>query len=750
MDINKILSEMTLEEKAEMCSGSSFWYTQSVERLGVPAVMMCDGPHGLRKQKGAADHLGINESIETVSYPTGPALAASFDRDVLRKLGEAIGEECQAENVAMLLGPGVNIKRSPLCGRNFEYFSEDPYLTGELAASFVESLQEKGVAACVKHYAGNEQETLRMSSDTIVDERTLHEIYLSPFEATVKKGKARSIMSSYNAINGSFVAECKKMLTDVLREKWGFDGFVVTDWGGVQDRVKGLRAGLDLEMPGGNPDAAVRIVKAVQDGTLEESVLDKAVLNMLTFVKRSITKRQPDTNIDRDANLKLAAELEKECAVLLKNDNAMLPIKKSSKVAYIGEFAKKPRYQGSGSSYINVPNLVGAYDAANNLSITYAQGFRANDSETDATLLDEAIKVAKESDVAVLFVGLPNSYESEGLDRSHIDMPANQNILINAIATVQPNTIVVMHTGSPVTMPWIDKVSAVLCVYLGGANVGTATNALLFGDANPSGKVAESWPIRLEDTSAYLNFPGHEGVVEYREGIYVGYRYYDKKRMDMLFPFGHGLSYTKFSYSDLKVSNSKISDEDEITVTCKVKNVGDVPGKEAVQLYIGNPQDGVQRPVRELRDFAKVSLKPGEEKQVSFTLGKRAFAYYEPKINDWNMETGTYTIDIGASSRDIRLSVAIEVESTTELPIVFTRNTPMAYLQKTAKGRALAEQMTAKRQQAQSDSSASDHLGEGSKEMVEAMVREAPLKFMCSFGGVSIEQLDAMIEMLNS
>jgi len=751
MNIEKIINELTLEEKAEMCSGSNFWHTQPIPGFDIPGVMMCDGPHGLRKQIGKSDHMGINESIETVCYPTASALASSFDRDVLGKVGEALGDECQAENVAMILGPGVNIKRSPLCGRNFEYFSEDPYLSGELASSFVKSLQDKGVAACVKHFAVNNQETLRMSSDSVVDERTLHEIYLPAFESVVKKGKTRSVMCSYNAVNGTFLAENKTLLTDILREKWGFDGFVVTDWGAIQDRANGVLAGLDLEMPGGNPTAAKVLVTAVKNGKLNETDLDNAVRNVLRFVKESIEKRNPDTKIDRDCNNKLAADIETECAVLLKNENGILPLNKATEVAFIGEFAEKPRFQGSGSSYINVPNPVGALDITDGLNITYAKGYNINETKGDPNLVKQAMQTAKNAHAAVLFVGLPPSFETEGIDRKVLDMPENQNELIEAVTAVQPNTIVVLHLGSPVVTPWLDKVRAVLCMYLGGSNVGTATNKLLFGDVNPSGKLAESWPLRLEDTPAYLNFPGHEGVALYREGVYVGYRYYDKKRMNVLFPFGYGLSYTSFSYSDISLSKSSITDSDELTVTCSVKNTGETSGKEVLQLYVGNPQDGISRPIRELRGFEKVCLSPGQEKQVSFKLCKRAFSYYEPKINDWHAESGEYLIEIGSSSRDIRLSATVKLNAGTELPVVFTRNTPVAYLQKTAKGRAMMEQMQAIRKQSETGGSdAAEHLGEGSKEMVEVMMKEAPLKIMCSFGGIPDEQLDAMLEALNS
>lgn len=745
MDIEKTMRELTLEEKAGLCSGADFSHTKAVERLNIPALMMCDGPHGLRKQESGADHLGLNASIETVGYPTASALAASFDRDVLRRLGEALGEECQAENVAMLLGPGINIKRSPLCGRNFEYFSEDPCLAGELAAAYIEALQSKGIAACVKHYAANNQETLRMSGNSVVDERTLHEIYLPAFEAAVKKGRTRGIMCAYNAVNGTFCAENKILLTDILRKDWGFNGLVVTDWGAIKDRVTGILAGIDLEMPGGAPESVAEIVEAIQSGRLDGKALDNAVRNVLNFVNESLEKRRPNAVIDRAKNMELSADLEKECAVLLKNDKAVLPLRKSAGIAFIGEFAEKPRFQGGGSSFINVPHPVGALEAAKDLAITYTQGYDPKATEDDAALVNKAVQAAKNADAAVIFAGLP--YETEGVDRKTLALPKNQNILIEAVAAAQPNTVVVLHTGAPVSLPWIDKVAAVLCVHLGGANVGTATTALLFGDVNPSGKLAETWPLKLEDNPSYLNFPGEDGVAVYREGIYVGYRYYDKKRMAVRFPFGYGLSYTAFEYSDLRLEKEKITDAETLTVTCKVKNTGAVSGKEVVQLYVRDIESEVSRPVRELKGFIKVSLNPGEEKEAAFTLDKRSFAYYETKIHGWHVESGMFAVEIGASSRDIRLSAQVEVTSLTELPILFTRSTPVGFLQKTVKGRAFMEQLMAAAPLNRDD--ALQVLGEDSTEMIQAMAREMTLGGLVIYGMMTGEQLDGAITMLN-
>lgn len=752
MDIHSLLQELTLEEKASLCSGSDFWHSKAINRLGIPSVMMCDGPHGLRKQKGKGDHIGINESIETVCYPTASALASSFDRDVMARLGEVLGEECQAEDVGMLLGPGVNMKRSPLCGRNFEYLSEDPYLAGELASAYVQSLQEKGIAGCAKHYAVNNQETRRMSIDAVVDERTLHEIYLSAFETLVKKGKIRSIMCAYNSVNGTFCAENKVLLTDVLREQWGFNGFVVTDWGAVKDRVEGLKAGLDLDMPGGRDDNTKQIVNAVNNGTLDEAILDHAVLNMLTFINDYKEARQPATVIDRNACLVLASDIAAESAVLLKNED-VLPLTKAKKIAFIGEFAETPRFQGGGSSHINAISTSNALMAAykHNIDITYSQGFVANDMERNATLEQAAVECAKKSDVAVVFAGLPDFIETEGADRDDLSMPNNQNKLIAAVAAAQPNTVVVLHTGSPVAMPWLDKVKAVLCMYLGGSGVGEATVRLLLGDENPSGKLAETWPLQSEDVPAFLNFPGEGDTVEYREGIYIGYRYYDKKKAEVLFPFGHGLSYTNFAYSGIKVDKKSMLDSEVIKVTCRVKNAGQSFGKEAVQLYVRDIDSSVGRPLRELRGFEKVSLAPGEEKEIQFTLDKRAFAYYEPKIHDWYVESGDFCIEIGASSRSIYLAETVSVQGTTTIPFVVTRNTTVGDIAKHPQGQQLIAQMMAQSQGSSSvnEQSAVD-LGAGSSRMIENMKREMPLSALVGFGVMTEEQLQGILSMLNN
>lgn len=747
MHAQELLKEMTLEEKAAFCSGRDFWHTKAIERLGIPSVMMCDGPHGLRKQEGEGDHLGINVSIETVCYPTAAALASSFDRTVMTRLGEALGQECQAENVAMLLGPGLNIKRSPLCGRNFEYFSEDPYLTGQMGAAYVKALQSKGIAACAKHFACNNQETRRMSGSSEVDERTLHEIYLPAFETVVKDGKTRSIMCAYNAINDTYCAENKLLLTDILRKRWGFDGFVVTDWGAVKDRAKGVASGLDLEMPG-NPDATgEEIIKAVQDGTLSEEDLGNAVLNLLHFVQAFLKQQQTDAAIDREACRQLARELSGECAVLMKNEG-VLPLSAEKTIAFIGEFAESPRYQGGGSSHINVPHSVSALEAAEGKSVLYARGYDAHSEQTDPHLLSEAVSTAKKADVAVIFAGLPDAFESEGADREHMHLPDNQNELIAAVAAANPRTVVVLHGGSPVELPWLNQVAGLLCMYLGGEQTGAAAVDLLYGTVNPSGHLAETWPIRLEDNPSYLNFPGEDGIVTYAEGIYVGYRYYDKKKSAVNFPFGHGLSYTDFSYSNLRVDKEKITDQESVTVHVDVTNVGNLAGKAVVQLYVRDVESTVRRPIRELRAFDKAALQPGETKTLSFNLDKRAFAYYEPKVHDFFVESGEFVIEIGENCRDIRLCQSITVEGTTPLTFTITKTSTIGQLMKHPKGAAFIKQMISS-STGPSDSEQAAAMGEGSEKMMQNMMFEMPLGALVSYSRMTAPQLDALIASLN-
>lgn len=709
-------------------------------------------PHGLRKQDGEGDHLGINQSIKTVCFPAAATLASSFDRDLLHTLGKTLGEECRAEDVSMLLGPGMNIKRSPLCGRNFEYFSEDPYLSGQLAGAYVRGLQSKGIAACPKHFAANNQETLRMSGSSQVDDRTLHEIYLSAFEDMVKESDPRSIMCSYNQINGVFSAENRELLTDILREKWGFNGFVVTDWGAGKDRVKGIHAGVDLEMPGrDNPAQVAQIVAAVKSGELPQEELDKAVYNILKYVCGYQKDRRSDTKVDLSADHRCSVQMAGECAVLLKNERQVLPLSTTQKIAFLGDFARAPRYQGAGSSHINSYQVTGAVEAARlaGYDVAFAQRYDPRSDKTSPDMLEEAICAAKDAEVAVVFAGLPDSYESEGYDRTTMAMPANQNELIEAVAAVNPNTVVVLHNGSPVEIPWANKAAAILELYLGGEGAGEAAVHLLYGKTNPSGKLAETFPLKLEDNPSYLNFPGVDGIVEYREGVFVGYRYYDKKKMDVGFPFGHGLSYTSFTYSDIRLKKDKLTDAETLTVTCKVKNTGTCTGKEVVQLYVRDEQSRVNRPVRELKGFEKVELAPGEETTVSFTLGKKAFAYYEPEVHDWFVESGAFAIEIGASSRDIRLTAQVTVEGTKTLPNHFTRFSTFGQILATPKGQVLLgsifQRITAGAAgQAQDSADDADDA-----QTMQRMMMDMTLDALSGFIGMSAEQIDGILFELN-
>lgn len=745
-DIEEVLSQLTLEEKANLCSGRDFWCTQNVERLGIPKVMMCDGPNGLRKQLGEGDCLGINESIETVCYPTASAFASSFDRELLGQLGELLGQECQAQDVAMLLGPGVNLKRSPLCGRNFEYFSEDPYLAGQLAAAYIKGLQGQGVAACVKHFACNNQETKRLSGSSQVDERTLREIYLPAFEAAVKEGGTRSVMNAYNGVNGVFCAENKRLLTDILRDEWGFDGFVVTDWGAVKDRVNGILAGVDLEMPGASEGKTDKIILAVNEGRLSMDALNNAVRNVLSFVRQAVENRKPGQTFDMEAAKVRSEEFESQCAVLLKNNEDVLPLDVKAPVAFIGEFAEKPRYQGAGSSHINVAHVVSALECIDGKNVTYAKGYHADEETDDEKLLSEAVTLAKKADTAVIFAGLPEAYETEGCDRENMTMPENQNRLISAVAGAAKHTVVVLHGGAPVEMPWKDSVDAILCMYLGGDRVGQAAVELLYGEKNPCGKLAETWPCRLEDNPSYLNFPGEDGIVEYHEGIYIGYRYYDKKKMEVNFPFGHGLSYTSFAYTDLRCSKEKITESDTFTVTCRVKNTGSAYGQEIVQLYAGYPKSRVRRAVRELKGFEKIALQPGEEKEVTFTIGPRSFAYYETKIHDWFVESGDIEISVASSSRDIRLTQTVKMDSSMTIPLIYGRYSTIGEAMLSPKGRAIFGALLGA---GASDSAADDAMGSGAERMKRQMMFDMPLHSLVSYGRITDDKLEKIIAALN-
>ena len=757
MDIKKIIGQMTLEEKAGLCSGADFWKTKAVERLGVPQMMVSDGPHGLRKQDDQADHVGINESIKAVCFPTGVTVCSSFDKELIREMGEYLGEACQAEDLGVLLGPAVNIKRSPLCGRNFEYFSEDPYLSAEMATSQIKGIQSQGVGTSIKHYLANSQEHRRMSSDSRVDERTLREIYLPTFEKAVKEAQPWTVMCSYNRINGTYAAENPKFLTEILRDEWGFEGFVVSDWGAVNDRVEGVKAGLDLEMPSSHGINDARIVKAVKEGKLDEAVLDKTVERILRIVFMSVEKKNSAAVFDLEKQHRKARQVAGESMVLLKNEG-MLPLEKKGKVAFLGAFAETPRFQGGGSSHINVFKQSSAVGAAKEIlggavQVDYAPGYSLTEDRVDQKLLDEAISLAAKADYAVVFAGLPDSYESEGYDRSHMKMPESHDRLIEEVAKVQKNTVVVLHNGSPVEMPWISQVQAVLEAYLSGQAVGEAVVDILFGDVNPSGKLGETFPLKLEDNPSFLYFLGEKDRVEYREGVFVGYRYYDKKKMDVLFPFGHGLSYTAFEYGPVKVSSKSISDKETVSVSVDVTNAGSVYGKEVVQLYMAPPKGEIIRPVKELKGFEKIGLKPGEKKTVSFTLDKRSFAYFSEEINDWCVESGTYRIMAGSSSRDIRSEGDVSVTSTVQLPVTYNLNSLVGDILKVPEKADLVKDLLSMMEKVFLSGSDDENASEEAvtAEMREAMFNYMPLRNFACFGDgtVTFEQLEEIIGKLN-
>ena len=662
MDIEKIISKLSLEEKASLCSGKGFWNTKTIERLGIAPIMVSDGPHGLRKQEAGEDNLGLGDSIKAVCFPTASCIASSFDREMIFDYGKSLGQQCQGENVNVILGPAVNIKRSPLCGRNFEYFSEDPYLTGEIAANYINGVQSQGVGTSIKHFAANNQEKRRMSVSSEVDERAFREIYLYSFEKAVKESQPWTVMCSYNKINGTYASENNRLLNQILRDEWGFDGLVVSDWGAVSDRVKGIESGLDLEMPSSGNYNTDKIVKAVKNGKLSEEKLNTAVRNVLNLVDKALENNKERQIFDRNHHLKKAIEYAEKSMVLLKN-NGVLPLKKDKKIAFIGAFAKTPRYQGSGSSRINSFRTISALDAVKGIdNISYAQGYNTKEDKVDLKLENEALLCAKNADVAVIFAGLTDSFESEGFDRTTLEMPKCQNELIEKICKVQKNVVVVLHNGSPVSMPWLDNVSAVLECYLGGDGVGKAQTNILFGNTCPSGKIAETFPINLEDVSSSSNFPGNEKTVEYRESIYVGYRYFDKAKKNVLFPFGFGLSYTQFDYSDLKLSSKTQRRGKEIKVSFKIKNIGNYDGAEIAQIYVAPKNNKTFKAVKELKGFEKVYLKSGEEKEVTVTLDDRAFSHYDTNQNDWLMESGNYEILVASSSEDIRLSEKITVK----------------------------------------------------------------------------------------
>ena len=673
--INQLMKQLTLEEKASLCSGRDAWSTKPIERLNIPWIWMSDGPHGLRRAP-QTNLWGYGDQLPATCFPTASALSATWNTDLIYKVGQALGEECQAQNVNVLLGPGVNLKRSVLGGRNFEFFSEDPILSGELGAAYINGIQSKGVGASLKHYAANNVETNRMYINSKVDTRTLHEIYLTPFEIAVKKSNPWTVMACYNRVQGVYGTQSHYLMTDILKNKWQYKGIVISDWEAVVDRIAGIKAGLHIQMPGTpTPYTDKLIVQAVKNKTLDESVVDNLVKDILRVVLKAKSLAVKNATFDAAQHHLFARQVASEAITLLKNENNVLPITKQKykKVAIIGEFAVATRYQGNGSSEVKPNKLDQALklikeEYGNEVEITYAQGYKLSD-DNDITLLEEAKKTAAAADITLVFAGLPLQYESEGIDRKHINLPSSHNKLISAVASVQQNTVVVLTNGSAVAMPWIKEVKGIVESWLVGQAGAGAIADILFGKVNPSGKLAESFPVKLEDTPAFLNFPGEEGDALYGERIYIGYRYYDIKNIEPLFPFGFGLSYTTFEYSNIKVSAKNFNDKEGLSVNVTVKNTGKVKGKEIVQLYVSDKECTLQRPKNELKKFTKIELLPGESKEVTFKLDARDFSYYDSKKETWIAESGDFTILAGTSSRDIKLTETVTLKSTQQLPL---------------------------------------------------------------------------------
>lgn len=661
---SELVAQMTLEEKASLSSGAETFRTQSVPRLGVPSFNMADGPHGLRKQEGTQDFLGKNPAVTATCFPAACLTGSGFDPDLMEEMGRWLGQCCQSRNVQVLLGPGINIKRSPLCGRNFEYFSEDPLVSGILGAAYVRGVQSAGVGACVKHFLANNQETRRRTQSSELDERTLREIYAPAFEKVVKDAQPWAVMSSYNKVNGTYVNESPALSKHLLRGEWGFDGMMVSDWAAVHDRIAVIKGGCSLTMPADKGNDQL-IVQAVQNGTLDEKDLDECCVDIVALALKAQANCRIDTAYDFDAAHAAAAKIAAECMVLLKNEDSILPLDREKKIAIIGKFAFEPRYQGAGSSKVNpyyVPTLP---DITRDMpNISYAQGFGLSDG-ADVELEAEAISLAAVSDYAVIVAGLPPIMEGEGYDRWVAKLPICQNRLIEKICDVQPNTIVILQNGGIVEMPWADRPKAILEAYLGGEAVSEALWAVLTGDVSPSGHLAETFPKRLEDNPCYLTWPGEGDFVPYNEGVFVGYRYYTSRDMEVLYPFGHGLTYTQFRYHDLQLSTDTFAAGETVTASVTVTNTGNRPGKALVQLYVGTglAATGIRRPIRELRGFKKILLTPGESKKVSFILEKRAFAHWDIEAQNWRVAGGDYEIQIGTSARDIVLSKKIAVEN---------------------------------------------------------------------------------------
>jgi beta-glucosidase len=733
LDVDRLLAELTVAEKASLTSGSGFWYTTPVERLGIPPIMVSDGPHGLRAQPGDSDHVGLSGSLPATCFPTASAIASAWNPDLLHRIGEALAQEARACNLSVILGPGINMKRSPLCGRNFEYFSEDPYLAGELAVGIVNGIQSRGIGTSVKHYAANNQETDRLRVDAQVDERTLREIYLPAFERVVTAAQPWTVMCAYNKVNGLSASENPWLLTTVLRDEFGFEGLVVSDWGAVYHRVPALLAGLDLEMPpalGRSPEA---IVAAVEAGEVPMDVLDARVRTVLELVSKGMPVLDLDESFDADAHHALARAAAAESVVLLKNDG-LLPLAAGARVAVIGEFARTPRFQGAGSSQVNPTRVDVLLDELRAVygDVPFAAGYGTGDD-----LLPEAERVARAADVVVMVIGLPGADESEGFDRTHMDLPADQLAALAAVAAVQPNVVVVLVNGSTVVLGDVTPhARALVEAWLGGQAAGGAIADVLTGAVNPSGRLAESVPHRLEDNSSYLNFPGDSQVVRYGEGLFIGYRGYDKSGLDVAFPFGFGLSYTGFELSgmDITTTGSVAEGSFAATVTVTVTNTGAVDGAEVVQVYVRDVESSVARPVRELKGFAKVQVAAGASERVSIELDQRAFAYWSTGRQAWVVEAGDFEIGVGANSRDLPLTRTVAVDAP-RLAEPLDRDSTLQEWMSDPIGRQLVEDEV---KNGQSAAVLSDEL--------LSVIGNMPMSTLANFGGMSLDH-DALDRM---
>jgi len=740
LDIDRLLTELTVAEKASLTSGSAFWYTAPIERLGIPRIMVSDGPHGLRAQPQESDHLGLGGSLPATCFPTASAIASAWNPDLLRRIGQALAQEARACNLSVILGPGINMKRSPLCGRNFEYFSEDPFLAGELAVGIVDGIQSRGVGTSVKHYAANNQETDRLRVDAQIDERTLREIYLPAFEQVVKAAQPWTVMCAYNKVNGRSASENTWLLSTMLREEFGFAGLIVSDWGAVYHRVPALLAGLDLEMPpalGRSPEA---VAAAVEAGEVPADVLDARVRKVLELVAKGMPVLDLDESFDADAHHALAREAAAESVVLLKNEG-LLPLAAESRIAVIGEFARTPRFQGAGSSQV-VPTRVDVLlDELRAVfgEVPFAPGYGIGDTADDPALLAEAERVAGAADIVVMMIGLPGADESEGFDRTHMNLPANQLATLKAVAAAQPNVVVVLVNGSSVVLGEVTPYAKALVeAWLGGQAAGGAIADVLTGAVNPSGRLAETIPHRLEDNSSYLNFPGDSQVVRYGEGLFIGYRGYDKSHQDVAFPFGFGLSYTSFALSDLQVvvRGSVAEDTLAATVTVTVTNTGTVDGAEVVQVYVQDVQSSVARPVRELKGFAKVSLPAGSSQQVSIELDQRAFAFWSTRHRAWAVEAGDFVIAVGPHSRDLPLTRTVTVDAPS-LAAPLDRDSTLQEWMSDPTGRQLVESEVKEGQPA---AVLEDEL--------ISVIGTMPMSTLANFGGMSLDHdaLDRVVE----